>query len=46
MFMRQEFAIFYIFLLDTQCTTFYNENRIVKRANVILPFALNSFLLT
>ena len=33
MFVRKEFAIYYIFLLDIHCTTFYIENRSVKRAN-------------
>ena len=33
MFVRQDFAIYYIFLLGIQCTTFCIENRRVKRAN-------------
>ena len=37
MFESQKFAIYYIFLLATQCTyisyTSYIENRIVKRAD-------------
>ena len=33
MFVSQEFSIYYIFLLDIQCTNFYTENRSVKRAN-------------
>ena len=33
MFVKQEFAIYYIFLLDIHCTIFCIENRSVKRAN-------------
>ena len=33
MFVRQDFAVYYIFLLGIQCTTFCIENRRVKRAN-------------
>ena len=33
MLVSYEFAIYYMFLLDIQCTTFYIEKRSVKRAN-------------
>ena len=42
MFVRQDFAIYYIFLLDIQCATFCIENRSVKKANS--HFTICSFI--
>ena len=42
MFVRQDSAIYYIFLLDIQCTTFCSETRSVKKANSC--FTICSFL--
>ena len=33
MFVGYKFAIYFIYLLDIQCTTFYIENMSVKKAN-------------
>ena len=46
MFVSSEFAIYYVFLLHIQYTTFYIENMSVNRVNSHFNIAHNSLLLT